>query len=280
MFLDELGYIVNRAFFWIWTKESLLWTWVSLLACALLTIFFRSLSYDANVWIALATQCVPYFVAVGIMTACGIVMIRIYHDHLKNSEKSVYEVLRNAWRVLGLGLNFSLPVLLGFLALWVALGLFVLVSLIPMLGEFFSVVFSFIPFLLAVGILGLFIVSFILLFVGAPLLALNADTPEVNYKAKLKERLIADPFMNVFLGLTALIPLVLSAYLLQQAYHVALDFLPPHSNPIYDILQSLMIAIPFTALLTPFVVFFFNLSAEAHVYVLKRAKANSSPSNP
>jgi hypothetical protein len=275
MMVEELGLLFNRAFNKVWNKESLLGTWLVLLICAWLVVFFHGLSLQTNAWIALAVNNVPLFISVGILLAWGIVLVRRYHNQLKNTDKSTLEVVKSSWRLLGLGLNFSLPILLGFIALWVALGIFVLMSSIPLLGEFFSVIFSFIPFLLIVSVAILFIASFLILYIAAPLLALTADELEISYKTKAKERLLADPYTNIQLAIVAALPTIISLIIFCWAYQGTLQFLPSHDSVVYSILEGCMLAIPFTALLTPSVILFFNLAAEAHVYVLKRAKAAS-----
>ncbi len=48
-------------------------------------------------------------------------------------------------------------------------------------------------------------------------------------------------------------------------------------KPVYSVVQSFFVMIPFTALLSPAVVFFFNFAAESHVLMKQQEKAEGSP---
>ncbi len=109
------------------------------------------------------------------------------------------------------------------------------------------------------------------LFLVAPLIALKGLEGRAIFQLTIK-RLETDPFMNLALIMIALLPLVIIVSLLLLA--VVLTgalFVDYHSSP-QTILKWFFIMLPFTAFLSPAVIFFFNFAAEAHVLMQKQMK--------
>ena len=86
------------------------------------------------------------------------------------------------------------------------------------------------------------------------------------------KRLEKDPFANIVLILIALLPLALSLLYFVGCLLTGSLCLDCH-NSLQTILKWFFIMLPFTAFLTPAVIFFFNFAAEAHVLMQKQLKS-------
>jgi len=88
----------------------------------------------------------------------------------------------------------------------------------------------------------------------------------------LVQRVKDDVFSNLMLGIIALLPMLLIGALLLLAAFLTGTVCYACENPLHNTLQWFFIMIPFTAILTPAVVFFFNFAAEAHVLIQKNLR--------
>ena len=156
------------------------------------------------------------------------------------------------------------------IVLWMFLGVFFLLKEIPGIGEFFSVIFSFGPFLLIFGSLILCFVNLGLLFFVAPaatLLSLRKGALAKRVLDSLKKRV----FTAIVLLIIGITPLLLVSWLLYFSAFLTNTsfFLSEHSLSVA--MEWFFVMIPFAALMTPSVVFFFNFSAETYA-LLQTAK--------
>lgn len=252
-------------------KKKLLLTFIILAFCGVLVVFFRGLSATASHWMVLSLTFLPIFLCTGVLLCTGIFLIRIYHDEIKGKLVSYRDVLTKSWEVIISASYFSIPIILSYLLLWICLGVFVLLGQIPGLGSFFTVILIFGPFLINFGSLLLCLVSLSMLFFIAPVIALKGLNRALVSQT-LTQRLKKDLFANVCLGLIAILPLavivvlLIIAGLLTDAVCYACD------SHLLNVLQWFFMMIPFTAILTPAVIFFFNFAAESHVLVLKEIR--------
>ena len=168
----------------------------------------------------------------------------------------------------------SINSILGYLILWMLLGIFILLREVPGLGEFMGVILAFAPFLLNLGALLLCVVNLAVLFFVAPAVALQGMN-SFRLSNNLFERLRTDIFSNSLLWLTAALPLTVIILLLLTAMWMteATYLMPTHTIAV--VLQWFFIMIPFTTLLSPALVFFFNFAAEAHVLMRKKQSSES-----
>ncbi len=149
------------------------------------------------------------------------------------------------------------------------LGIFVLLKQVPGLGEFFGVILVFGPFLLNLCTLILCVLNLAMLFFVTPVIALKGLN-RIRVTQILVDRLKRDIFSNTFLALVATFPLLIFIGLLTLAAFLTGTVCYGCENPLHNVLQWFFIMIPFTALLSPAVVFFFNFAAEAHVLLAKK----------
>lgn len=164
--------------------------------------------------------------------------------------------------IIGTSYLSMLPVL-AYLFLWMLLGVFFLLKEIPLLGDFFSVVFAFGPFLLIFGSLLLCLFNLALLFFVAPAAALQALT-----RVPLAKRIwsvVNQKFLSsIVLFLIALFPIGLVTGLLYLAAALTDSHFLVGERSLAVALEWFFIMLPFAAILTPAVVFFFNFAAESY----------------
>jgi hypothetical protein len=273
MTLDEVQFIFNRAAFGSINKSKLFLTFVVLALCGILVVFFRGVSVDASPWLALSLTFLPIFICSGILLSLGVLLIRIYHDEIKDRHVSYKKTLGKSWEIVIGSSYFSVPIILCYLLLWMLLGIFVLLSKVPSVGEFFTVILAFGPFLINLGSLTLILGSVAMLFYVAPVLALKGFN-RIQVSRILVTRFKNEIFSNLFLLCIAITPLlagigilIASAMLTGSLYYYTSD------NPLHTVLIWFFTMIPFTAILSPMVVFFFNFAAESHVLVMKKQRA-------
>lgn len=269
MTFKEVQFIFNRALALTFSKKKLLFVFSVLALCGLLVVFSRGLAGSTSEWMGQSLTFLPIFLCSGILLALGIILIRVYHDEIKHKDIRFRDVLAKSWEVVIGASYFAIPLMLIYLLLWMMLGIFLLLGKVPMFGEFFTVILSFAPFLINLSTLILCVITFAVLFFVSPVVALKG----LNRTAVAQitaNKFQSDPFMNVFLAFIALLPILLSAILLSLAAVLTGSVFQANQDHMYNVLQWFFIMIPFTALLAPGVIFFFNFAAEAHVLYQKK----------
>lgn len=269
MDLNDVQFIFNRALSRTFLTKKLLAVFVVLLLCGLLVVFFRGLALHAGQWIGLSLLFLPIFLCAGVLLSTGVILIRIYHDEVKKKPVSYRQILSKSWDILMGTAYLSIPIILSYLLLWMMLGIFFLLNEIPGIGGFFGVILAFAPFLLNLGALVLCVLNLSMLFFVAPAVALRGFN-RINLSQLIAKRFKQDMFFNVFLAMIAVLPLLLMFGMLSLAAVLTGSVCYTCDNPLYIILQWFFMMIPFTAILAPAVVFFFNFAAESHVLLQKQ----------
>jgi len=271
MTLSDIQFIFNRAFSKSFHMKKLLLVFVALALCGVLVVFFRGLAVNAGHWLILSLSFLPIFLCSGFLLSTGILLIRIYHDEIKNKPIKYGDIFAKSWEVILGSSYFSVPIILVYLLIWMLLGIFFLLRDIPSFGQFFAVILAFAPFLINLSSLLLCLLNFALLFFVAPVIALKGFN-KIQISKSLVSRLENDPFSNLFFVLISVLPLFLVVLILSIAAFLTGTICYACEQPIYTVLQWFVIMIPFTALLSPAIVFFFNFAAEAHVLMQKELK--------
>jgi hypothetical protein len=256
-------------------RKKLLFVSSILLLCGLLVVFFRGLSLDANKWMVMSFTFLPIFLCAGVLLSTGIMLIRIYHDEVKGKNVFYRQILSKSWELIIGASYFSIPIILCYLLLWMLLGIFLLLQEIPGLGEFFGVVLSFGPFLINLGSLILCVLSVSMLFFLAPILALRGFNRTIVSHVLVK-RIQKDFFSNILLAIIATFPLLFFAGLFSLSAFLTDSICLTCHTPLHTVLQWFFIMIPFSAFLSPSVIFFFNFAAESHVLLIKKQMIEGS----
>ncbi len=271
--IEDLQNIFNRALFLSFSKARLLFAFCVLALCGLLVIFFHGLATAAGagkgLWVGMSLTFLPIFLCAGMLLAAGVVLIRAYHDEIKNRPTTLWMVIDKSWEVVMGATYFAIPFILAYLVLWIGLGFFILLSALPQIGPFFGVVLAFAPFLINVASLLLCLLNFAMLFFITPLIALKGlDRQRISQMAM--QKLQIDLFPNLLLMGIAILPLFCVAALLMGGAFLTESVCATSPTCLYTVLQWFFIMIPFTALLAPAVVFFFHFAAESHILLQKK----------
>lgn len=262
--IHDVQKMFNRAADYTFCRKKIALVFVVLALCGVMVVFFRGLAFNAGSWVGLSLTFLPIFLINGLLLSLGIFLIRIYHDEIKKGEASYKQTLKKSWDVLLGASYFSIPFILCYLLLWMFLGLFVLLRETPVLGPFFSVVLAFAPFILNVAALLLCVLNSAMLFFATPLIALRGLNRAALAQTLVK-RVREDLFSNLMLALIAALPFLSVLSLLSLAAMLTGSLCLTCADSALTMLQWFFVMIPFTALLTPAVTFFFHFAAEAHV---------------
>ncbi len=260
-FLD-LRQIFNRALSRAFSRKKFMLLFPVLVVCGLSIVFCRVLAFGASKWVGLSLMFLPVFLSSGILLGVGVLLARIYYREHKGMEPAYIKVLKQSAQLL-VGVSYlSLPLLLAYLILWTCLGVFYLLKEIPGVGDVISVVLAFAPFLLVLGSLLLCISSLFILFFATPYIALK-DGVLLTLGEEMFARFRSDPFTNICLFVVGITPLVvITTVLILAAFMTGLHF-SPTPQLLTIALQWFFIMLPFCALLTPGITFFFNFATEA-----------------
>lgn len=269
MTLEDLRFIFNRAFRHSFTRKK--WVLVTgvLALCGLLVVFCRALAINAGDWFLMSLTFLPIFLCAGILLATGIFLVRIYHDEIKKKGRISYSgIVSRSWEVAVGASYFSVPIILAYLLMWVVLGVFYLFKEIPTVGDLFSVLLVLGPFLINLGCILLCVLSLGMLFFVTPVVALKTIDP-IGVSQIIVRRVGGDVFGNVLLAVVATLPLVtMVVFLILAAFLTGTTYVEAEGS-LHIVLQWFFMMLPFTALLSPPVIFFFNFAAEAHVLMRK-----------
>lgn len=249
-------------------KTKLAVTSLVIVLCGLLVVFAQSVGLFSGAWVAFSLTFLPLFLSGGLLMGLGVVLIRSYHDEIVQNENSFSQLFMRSWHAALSSAYVFMPVVLLFLSVWACLGLFYLVREIPMLGDFFASILSTGPFLLHLLALLLCVFSVYILYVMTPNFALKSfqEATQITQESKMY---LSHFFIRAVLLLVGLFPLLLSALLLSIAASMTTHGFVTGTNHLQVVVQWLMIMLPYAVLLSPSVVFFFNMAAETHVLVHK-----------
>lgn len=269
MTFEDIEHIFNRALRFSFSKKKLLFMFPVLVVCGLMLVFCRALAVNAGQWVVLSLTFLPVFLSSGLLLAAGVVLARVYHHEVKMIPLSFKKILSQSWELL-IGVSYlTFPLLLAYLFLWMVMGIFYLLKEIPALGDVLGVILAFGPFLLVLGSLVLSFFNLFLLFFATPHIALNS-----RLKLKLAEdiyyRFKENLFSNLALFLLGLLPLLLGVGILSlAAFLTGVNFFM-RTETLAIALQWFFVMIPFCAMLTPGILFFFNFAVESYALVQKK----------
>lgn len=265
----EVGF--NRALKFSFSKKKWLFVFPILVMCGVLIVLCHTLAVGVNHWVSVSLAFFPIFFCASILMSAGVPLTRIYHDEVKGKPLSYRKTIWHSWELMKGIASLVVPLLLGYVVLWGVLGIFYLLKGIPKVGDALGVVLSFGPFLLILGSLILSSASLLLLFFLTPQVALKSvmrwEMAEEMF-VRLKNN-IFDYVLFLILGLVPLVFVV--GFLILAAALTGMTYLVTERTWAIA-LQWFFIMIPFAAVLSPAVVFFFNFAAESFVCLQRRTK--------
>ncbi|MBI5272789.1 MAG: hypothetical protein HY861_02260 [Chlamydiia bacterium] len=260
---SDLERAFSRAVTLSFSKKKLALAFPVLVFCGIFVVFCRAVAFETGEWVSMSFVFLPILLSSGILFALGILLIRMHHHEAKQLTLDFKKLMsHSAELIIGTSYLSIVPILI-YLCLWIILGVFFLLKETPLLGNFFSVVLSFGPFLLIFSSLALCLFNLGLLFFGAPVVALQSpirDSLARQISLVLRHRLLS----GLALFMLALLPtllvagaLCLAAILTNVSFSIA-------GRSLSVALEWFFIMLPFAAILAPVVVFFFNFAAESY----------------
>ena len=261
MVFQRIEEMFNRAWRLAFSRKKCALVFLALLGCGVLIVFCRTLSIVANPWVLMSLSFLPMFLCAGVLLGTGVLLTRIYYHEVQGNSFKWQRLLVDSFEVFMGAAYLSFPMILGYLVLWTLMGVFYLLRAIPVIGEGIGVLLSFGPFLLVFASLLLGLFALLLLFYATPHLALKKRI-EWKVVEEVVERLRVSPLSHIFLLLIGVMPLLLVVGLLiLAAVLTGMNYMA--AEAVLGVsLQWFFIMIPFSLLLTPFVVFFFNFAME------------------
>ncbi len=268
MDFTEIQTMCQRALEHSYQKTKLAICSFVIILCGLLIVFAQSVGLFSGAWASFSLTFLPLFLSGGLLMGLGVVLIRSYHDEIKDAETSFGALVMRSWHAAISSAYVFMPLVLFFLSIWALLGLFYLVREIPSFGEFFASLLSTGPFLLHTAAILLVAFSIYILFVMTPNFALKSFH-DAALMTEHSSRYLSHLFIRLVLLFVGLLPLILSSLALSIAATMTTHSFFASSNHLQLVMQWLMIMLPYAMLLSPSIVFFFNMSAEMHVYLHK-----------
>ncbi|HSX12433.1 MAG TPA: hypothetical protein VLF61_02985 [Rhabdochlamydiaceae bacterium] len=268
---EELELIFNRALRFSFSRKKLLFILPVAMACGFITALSRAISYGVSDWIHINFVFLPIFLCGSLLLFSGVVLTRIYHHEVKGLEVNFHQVLLQSRSLFLAIFHLAVPLFFAYTILWMTLGLFYLAKMIFPMSDVMGAVLSFGPFLLVLAALVLSFFNLLLLFFATPQAALKSDyRPE-----QLKEIFVyfrENPFLTVVFPVLGILPILFAAGLLSLAAVVTDLMYVGAKQHLSVALQWFFMMLPFSILLAPAVVFFFNFAAESYVLIQRKTK--------
>ncbi|QZA59005.1 hypothetical protein [Candidatus Rhabdochlamydia porcellionis] len=245
--------------------KKLLFVFVVLWCCGFGLLLCRSMGLQTQDWLMLNWNFLPFF-AIGILgLSLGVLLIRLYHDEIKEGKINYRKTFSLSKRVMVEIAYLGMPLIIGYLILWTILGLFYLIKALPKIGWALGVFLSFGPFLLFLSMIFLIVLFLILFFFLTPIVALRQCLPKEWIKYMLN-RISHSLLTNFVLFIISAIPVGCILGLLMISLNMTHAFYFSSANP----LDLVLIMLPIAVLLAPGVIFFFQFAAESHILMMQK----------
>ena len=237
---------------------------ISLILCGLITVFCQTLAWGAGPWMKHGFLFLPLFLSFTILLILGVFLVKLYVSQDRGQASHLKKNVADSMKVARDTPYLSLLPLFIFLLLWTSLGFFFLLKEIPLIGPFFNLIFAAGPFLLIVAALILCISSLGLLFFAAPLLA-HQSVKRFAWISLIVKWMKKKPLQSTLLFLVGMLPIVVVGGILSFALSMTHQHFSLTGSQVSSVLEWFFTMIPYCALLTPAILFFFHFSAESYV---------------
>jgi len=271
MEFNDLEMMCERAGRYTFSRAKFFMTAIALLGAVFLVAVSLLFSYLPTLWGSMSPFLLLMLGFFCILLSLGVALISSYHDEVKKKPISHSHILLHTYRVLLKAAPLLFPVLLALAGLWIVEGAFTLLQQVPYIGAVIQLVTSFVPFIWMLLLLALTLVVLYLLFTVTPILALRSVSKEdlLPYvEAEIRESI----FVRLFLFIVGILPLIIVEKFLVAAVKWVNFSAGTAMRTESPLLQSLFFLVPAALIITPTIIFFFNMAAEAHVFVQKRTR--------
>jgi hypothetical protein len=248
----------SRAVLFSFSRMQLLLTFPVLVLCGILTVFCRAIAVGTSSWVAMSLAFLPILLSSGVLLGLGVLLIRIHLHEVKNLHLGLQRLLTGSIDLVMGTTYIAIPPILIYLLLWVVLGIFSLLGQIPGVG----VILAFGPFLLIFGSILLCLFNLAMLFFVAPAAAMQ-PLKRTSLMKRVALSFQGKMLSSLALFLLALIPIGFISLLLSlSALLTGLQL--GTEQTLLVAMEWFFIMVPFAAILSPAVVFFFNFAAESY----------------
>jgi hypothetical protein len=255
----------NRALSGMGEKYKILITAGVLCIGSVLTAFFATFSPFADSLMQKTLFLVPLFITLGLLLSLGSLLCKIYLEEVKRNKVHLIPTFKTIWvRLLGAS-YFSLPFLAAFIVLWLTIGLFELLTLIPYVGSVLSTLFAFIPFVINFCFYLLAVFGLFALFMLAPVMGVVSQLDQ-SIVHNVLLHWIKNPYRNLVNFFVALAPAFLCGFIGYLALGLC-AFCFKEAHPLLLLIQNISLAIPFAALLLFPAIFFFQYAMESYLMI-------------
>lgn len=250
----------DRAFFHLFAFKKFLTLFLALLTSSLFFVAFQQIAYGQPFWIQQILFFIPLFLGVVVLFGSQIVLTHAYLKQCEGTEDICLK--KSAWQLLPAMVKLSyfiIPLIFFYLILLLLSGTFLLFTQLPFIGVVFKTVLAFIPFLLNLSLLLIFMALLFFSFYVVPLIAIDAK----QIRKRLYKRMTVSPFVQfVYLALPLTVVIVVWKVLMLAVEMSANTYLFQESS-MEVLLQSFSIMIPFTALFTFPILFLWHFATES-----------------
>lgn len=269
MMINDIAYCFNRAIALSFVRKKIWLVAPFIFLCSMLVVAFHLFSYT-NKWFAMCFFFLPFVLSVGILLSLGVILIRVYYQEVKKIKVEYKKILALSLDVMSGSAYVGIPMIFIYVFLWILFGFLLLLQEIPLLGPIVASIFSFVSFMLICAFISLAVLSIMALFFAAPVIALRSNTDKSFMLRKIFENFKINIFANLFFFFIALFPVTIVFTLLSlAAFLTNASYLFFTNNVVYASISSFFMMIPFSFLISPVVIFFFNFAAEAYNYMRK-----------
>ena len=269
MIFKDLSRIFNRSLHHSFGIKKNLYLFLTLVCSGLIYLFFQALASYAPFWLKFPLRSIPIFIIIGCVMAAGIFLIQLYIQERNGKSLDGLKIAWNHWDLILKAAYLALPLLLVFLIFWIVIGIFMLLKMIPYLGTLLGIILAFFTFLLNFGISLLFLAALFTFFFVVPSLVQIEHLDRKGMFQQMRE----DFFTHFLLLSVACFPVWIIWKLVEHAAEMTLQLYAFEGKPIAIILQSGFMMLPFIAILTPSVTFFFNFAYESYLIFCQKEKS-------
>lgn len=249
-------------------KKRLMLVFFTLCTCGVFVVFSRVIGIQANMWVRLSLSLMPLFVSTTLLFALGIVLAKMTQNETSPSPKNFFQLMMHSMRSFNAILYLTLPLFFVYVLAWLVLGIFMVFKAFPAVGDFVSVFLSFGPFILIFCSLVLAFLNIVFLFFLTPIFAFQEQLSFQTIREKLmlfKKNLF---FSTCVLALAAFPVFFILCFLIGAAFLTKMSYFA-QASPLFIGLQWFFLMLPFNAVLTPFILFFFNFSSSVYAHLLR-----------
>jgi hypothetical protein len=260
MQLNQIKESFDRAFFHLFSLKKFFALFLSLGVSALFFIVFNEIARGQPFWVQQILFFLPLFLGVVLLFGTQLFLTQSY---LRECTDKPPQSFRKGFMQILPGMiklsYFLVPLIFFYLLLLLLTGTFLLFTHLPIVGAIFKTVLAFIPFLLNLALLGIFVSLLFLSFYVVPLVAIDAKV----LRKRLMKRMTLSPFIQFIYLLFPILIVCLVWKFLMQAVEMSVNTYVFQESSLELLLQSFSILIPFTALFTSPLLFLWHFAAES-----------------